>query len=113
MSFVFSQEDIERFAQKIVLQCGPLETECWIWRGAKSRGQGNTQWYGSFSVGDKVVRAHKFSFVAIYRQVWIAGMHLDHLCENSLCVNPWHLEMVPREINQARKGRSFRYDCRH
>src|SRR4051812_24769381 len=45
---------------------------CLIWQGAKSRGgahkaagrkAGNKQWYGSFSVKGKTVRAHKFAAI--------------------------------------------------
>lgn len=37
------------------------------------------------------------------------GMHLDHLCQNTLCRNPCHLEAVPpsentRRMMEARKG---------
>ena len=111
--FSFTAEDLERFASKIELCHGKLSDECWNWTGAKSRGQGNLQWYGSFSIGGKVVRAHKFSFIAIGKGLWVPGLHLDHLCENSLCVNPRHLEAVTREINQDRKGRCFAFDSRN
>jgi len=110
--FRFNQEDIDRFTDKIVMTPGPLETECWVWTGAKSRGQGNLQWYGSFRIGRIVVRAHKFAYVAIGRRVWTKGLHLDHHCENSLCVRPCHLEAVTREVNQERKYRR-EYDYKH
>jgi hypothetical protein len=108
--FEYGDKDIERFVSKVQLASGPLETQCWLWEGAKSRGQGNTQWYGSFRIGDKVVRAHKFSFVAIGKGVLLPKQPLDHLCETSLCVCPKHLEAVTTEINQARKGRVFRFE---
>lgn len=96
--------DVSRFAKKVELQGGPLADPCWLWRGARSRGQGNIQWYGSFSCGGAVVRAHKWSFVNIGRGLLLPGQHLDHLCVRSLCVCPRHLEAVTREENQARKS---------
>lgn len=111
--FQFDDNDIDRFLEKIELVYGKLTSECWLWTGAKSRGQGNLLWYGSFRIGRQVVRAHKFAFVAIGKGLWVPGLHLDHLCENSLCVNPKHLEAVTREVNQSRKGRMYSYDGRH
>lgn len=113
MTIAFSPDDIERFTQFIEFRDGPLETQCWIWTGAKSRGQGNLQWYGSFSVDGKTVRAHKFAFIAIGKGLFLPGQHLDHLCENSLCVHPLHLEAVSREINQQRKGRIHVQNAKH
>lgn len=110
--FLFTPEDIERFTEKVELRNGPLETQCWVWCGCKSRGQGNKQWYGTFWIEKRGVRAHKFSFVVIGKRVWVPGHHLDHLCENSLCVNPKHLEMTTRETNQDRKYKRI-YDARH
>lgn len=109
----YDEADIARFAEKIELVFGPLSDYCWLWKGARSRGQGNLAWYGSFHVKGKVVRAHKFSFVALGKGIWKAGLHLDHLCENSLCVNPKHLEATSREENQARKGRAFTFNALH
>lgn len=36
------------------------------------------------------------------------GFNLDHTCENTLCVSPWHLELVTAEENKRRynEGRS-------
>jgi hypothetical protein len=43
-------------------------------------------------------QAHRFSF-QLHTGIKIPhGHHLDHLCSNSSCVNPTHLEAVmPRE----------------
>lgn len=113
MKFDASQSDIERFIAKIEDEVGPLETNCWIWHGAKSRGQGNTQWYGSFHFRNRVVRAHKFAFLALGKKELRDGEELDHLCQNSLCVRPCHLESVTKHQNIERKGRNYRYDRRH
>jgi len=32
-------------------------------------------------------------------------MQLDHLCEQKMCVNPWHLEPVTKRENQLRRTR--------
>ncbi len=59
-----------------------------IWNGAKSRGRGNTAWYGSFWVQGKSIRAHKFYGVAVLGLRPKPGIHhLDHQCPNSLCVS--------------------------
>lgn len=76
---------------------------CWTWLGARSGGQGNQLRYGSFRVGDKVMRAHRVAHDIIGRKHCPAGWHRDHTCNNSLCVNPAHIEAVPHEENQRRK----------
>lgn len=30
------------------------------------------------------------------------ALHLDHLCRNHACVNPWHLKPVTQKINSLR-----------
>lgn len=80
-----------------------LPNGCWFWNGARSRGKGNKKWYGSFRVGGKTVRAHRFAAEALAKKRCPKGHHRDHLCGFSLCVNPDHLEIVTREENQLRK----------
>lgn len=82
---------------------------CLMWQGAKSRGGahraagrkvGNKQWYGSFSVKGKTVRAHKFSAVVLHGLRPGPGDEIDHGCYNTLCV--FCLECVPKIVNQGR-----------
>lgn len=94
-----NENDVRRFMSYVeVLQFG-----CWHWTGARSRGRGNRKWYGSFSIGKKTVRAHRFSAEVIGGKQCPAGHHRDHVCNFSLCVNPDHIEIVTREENERRK----------
>lgn len=54
-------------------------------------------------LGHRTVRAHRFASEVLGRQACPPGYHRDHLCHFSMCVNPDHLEVVPKEVNQERK----------
>lgn len=105
---------LDRFAAKYVV-C-PV-TGCWIWQGAISHGGQKTVSerrrqlpYGSFWVRKGLIlRAHIFiawAFGIIRDPRVPAGMELDHSCENSMCVCPWHIDLVTKGVNQDyRHGR--------
>lgn len=80
-----------------------LSNGCWFWTGARSRGKGNKKWYGSFRYKGKSIRAHRFACDVIGGKLCPPGWHRDHLCVFSLCVNPDHLNPMPREKNQEHK----------
>lgn len=80
--------------------CG-CSAPCHLWTGGKSRGQGNKAWYGSFRVGRHVVRSHIFA--AVLSGKMRPGLHVDHLCRNTLCVNNDHLEVVTPTVNSQRR----------
>lgn len=86
--------DVRRFLDKTIVR-----GKCRIWQGAKSRGQGNTQWYGSFHTQGKTVRAHKFYGVAILGLRPTPGEELDHECNDSLCV---HVRVLSSLANRER-----------
>jgi HNH endonuclease len=70
--------------------------DCWVWTGAKGRrGYGNLRWHS------RTVQVHRLSYVA-----WVGripkGLTLDHLCKNTACVNPAHLEPVTIRENILR-----------
>ena len=68
---------------------------CWIWNA--SRCGGNNMNYGQFWYKGKRDYAHRVSY-KIFKGDIKAGLVIDHLCKNTLCVNPEHLETVtPRE----------------
>lgn len=77
------------------------ETGCWVWTGSRS-GAG----YGNFRDGRTVRNAHRAMYERVHGPV-PDGLSLDHLCRNTLCVNPEHLEAVTQTENM-RRGRSTR-----
>jgi len=82
---------------------------CWFWTGPMWGGSGEDgQSYGRTSRGRY---AHRFSYEMAKGPI-PAGMELDHLCRNRLCVNPDHLEPVTHRENILRgehpTARAFR-----
>jgi hypothetical protein len=69
---------------------------CWIWFGAERAGYGVlTERRG------KVWLAHRLSYIFFKGEIPI-GKVLDHLCRNTYCVNPAHLEAVTLRENVLR-----------
>lgn len=94
-----SQEDIDRFMRYV----DKLPNGCWYWTGARSRGKGNRKWYGSFRVGKRSVRAHRFSSEVLNGDDCPAGHDRDHTCCFSMCVNPAHIQVITKQRNQELK----------
>lgn len=79
-------------------------TECWIWQRGTSRGYGYTyRWVGGRKQG---MGAHVF-YYELAHGTMPEGLEIDHLCRNTLCVNPAHLEAVTRTEN-VRRSRATR-----
>jgi HNH endonuclease len=77
---------------------------CWIWTGGTKSQMG----YGAFGVTHgNVVSAHRWAYEQ-FRGPIPAGLDLDHLCRNPICVHPWHLEPVTRAENLGRGRNHFR-----
>ena len=84
---------LERFYDNVLEEEG-----CWVWKGTVvDRG------YGHFYADSKAVRAHRWSYQHFVGPI-PEGLVLDHLCRNTLCVNPSHLEPVTSAEN-ARRGK--------
>lgn len=58
---------------------------CWSWRGSGAR-------YGVFRVGPYVLRAHRVAW-ALAHDEEPGTSTVRHLCHNTRCVNPAHLEL--------------------
>ena len=92
-------DDIKRFFKYV----DKLPNGCWFWTGARSRGKGNRKWYGSFRLAGRTVRAHRFASEVLGGEECPPEHDRDHKCCFSLCVNPDHIEVVHKRINQERK----------
>lgn len=101
-----TQKDLDRFFAKV----DKLPNGCWFWLGARSTGQDRKYHrprkpYGSFWYRGRVIRAHRFAVecVASPPRECPPEHDRDHTCVFSLCVNPDHIEVVPKAVNQERK----------
>ena len=78
-----------RFWMKV--RVAPADS-CWEWLASLGGYD-----YGKFWLGGRNVMAHRVSVMLSGREI-PDGWQVDHLCRNTLCVNPSHLEPVtPRE----------------
>lgn len=86
-----SPEDERYFAR--VTQDG----DCWLWIGASGK-----YGYGNFmDDSGRTWRAHRWAYEYFIGRI-PEGLHLDHLCRNPACVNPWHLDPVTALVNIQR-----------
>lgn len=75
---------------------------CWEWAGATM--VANPPWpheYGVVQVACCARLAHRVSYAIVHGKI-PDGFVIDHLCRNTKCVNPDHLEAVTQRENIAR-----------
>lgn len=68
---------------------------CWVWTAARQR-----RGYGLFAHADGGL-AHRYAYTQMVGVI-PAGLELDHVCRNTSCVRPSHLEPVPHRVNVLR-----------
>lgn len=70
---------------------------CWVWTAARCR-----DGYGVFSPRHSgQLKAHRFAYELLIGPI-PDGLVIDHLCRNTACVNPAHLEPVTPKTNVLR-----------
>lgn len=81
---------------------------CWEWVGYLYDGR-----YGRFHYDGKMMPAHRYSYMIATGEIPPKHLHIDHLCRNTRCVNPEHLELVtPREnVIRGVRSRGMRTHC--
>lgn len=72
---------------------------CWLW--TRSTGQGGYGHIQNVRPADGLVITHRASYELFVGPI-PAGMHIDHLCRNRLCLRPTHLEAVTCKENVRR-----------
>ena len=83
---------IERFEAKYFV----APDGCWLWTANT-----HTQGYGKIKIAKKTMLAHRVSY-ELYVGKIPDGLHIDHLCRQTACVNPHHLEAVTKRENTLR-----------
>lgn len=88
------RDPLDRFIPKVDI----AESGCWEWGGWT-----NGMSYGKFYAGKRQPKtyAHRWLYERLVGPIG-DGLTIDHLCRNTRCVNPDHLEVVTHAINIAR-----------
>ncbi|ANJ20783.1 endonuclease [Roseobacter phage RD-1410W1-01] len=76
-------------------------TGCWEWQGGTS-GSGRGGGYGRMSLDGGTVATHITMFINFFGAI-PPKKQIDHKCNNRICCNPDHLEMVTHKQNQKRR----------
>lgn len=72
--------------------------DCWIWTGETVKGG-----YGRTTVARRKTLVHRAVYEALIGPI-PEGLTLDHLCRNTACYNPAHLEPVTLRENILRSN---------
>ena len=78
-----------------------VETPCWQWVGATQ-----DKGYGRFRYDGRVELAHRFSYQGLRQRKCRPGMHVDHRCLNTGCVNPTHIREQTCTVNTGNGNRT-------
>ncbi len=75
-----------------------VQGKCWPWPGMLRKG------YARVSVNGQLKTMHRVLYELAVEEI-PEGLELDHLCHNTACINPEHLEPVTTQENLARRYR--------
>ena len=92
-----TEKELRRFLSKI--EFGTSD-ECWEW---KASDVSKNSPYGSFRLRGKGTRAHRVAYT-LFKGPIPEGLTVDHLCFNTRCQNPQHLEACTQSENVKRSA---------
>lgn len=93
MKSVHDRIDEERFWDKV-----DKSGDCWQWTAGKDK-----DGYGQFKVDGRSLRAHRVS-CEISGSPVPTGLQVDHMCHNTSCVKPEHLQIVTNKQNTENRS---------
>lgn len=96
---VFERVDIKDLGFKLE----GLPSPCFIWTGPDS-GTGRGGGYGRMSLNSQTVATHIVVYTHFYGYI-PSKKQIDHKCNQRLCCNPAHLELVSHLKNQRRRAK--------
>lgn len=85
-----------RFLARVMIG---LDDECWPWLGPVDR-----KGYGTVKINARTSSKTHIYAHALFKGPVPKGLHVDHECNNPVCVNPAHLRAVTNTINNARSS---------
>lgn len=80
---------------------------CWLWTGGIDITDAGISYGYMWLSHTKKVRAHRFSY-ELYKGKIPLGFQIRHMCHNSLCVNPNHLDVGTSQDNMNDKVKAGR-----
>lgn len=106
-------EDVtERTFRSFFIRVDNRTEGCWEWTGSRDKfGYGSC--YLRLRSGPRVfMMAHRVAY-AWWAGAIPEGLEIDHLCGNTACVRPDHLEAVTHQTNQRRGRAATKTHCVH
>ncbi|MFA5037390.1 MAG: HNH endonuclease [Candidatus Izemoplasmatales bacterium] len=96
-----SSESFTRFFSKVHIPNSP--DSCWIWTAGTGR-----DGYGQFWYKGHLVAAHRISYEYFHGLIQEGFIVRHKVCNNPICVNPYHLELGTQQDNMDDKVREGR-----
>lgn len=87
-------KDDETFWRRV--NCGTSLLDCWNWNTPIVSDYPTCSWRGNTEIASRVAYQITFGVTLSTEEV------IDHLCRNTKCCNPMHLQVVEQRVNVAR-----------
>lgn len=103
MVYISYETRVRMNFRKLSFEDRGYKNKCWIWTGGYcgTMGRGG---YGNFTEFGKKILCHRWFFEQFIKKLE-PNQHIHHLCEQTRCCNPWHLQpLSPGEHNLIGNG---------